>query len=239
MPPFFSGAVVAVAHEHQAAENAGNDAADEEVTDGDLRGNAVNHEGVARGNHNADAASCCDERSCEILVIATFNHGRDGQGTDGRDCGRTGTRDGSEEHACGNSGQAHAAVQAAQHFVSEVQQSLGKAARTHEHACRNEEGDGHDGEAVDGSEGRLRDVLNGHGVSADDGTESGKAKRDGDGDAHGTEHHEVAEEHGQRGDIVIGNRKFRIGGDEHRVERQPDKENDAQGDERILHAADL
>ena len=120
MPSFFSGAVVAVAHEHQAAEDAGNDAADEEITDGDLGGNAVNHEGVAWGNHNADAACCRDERTSEILVIAALDHGRDGQGTDGCDCGRTGTGDGSEEHACGNSGQTHAAVQAAQHFVSEV-----------------------------------------------------------------------------------------------------------------------
>ncbi len=240
MPAHAAGLDVGVGHEDEAREHAGHDAADEEVADGDLGRDAVDHEGVARGNHDADGAGRCHEGAGKELVVAAFHHGGDGEGADGGHRGGSGAGDGAEEHAGGDRGQRHAAVEAAQHLVGKGEQALGEAACPHEHAGSDEEGDGHDGEAVDGGEGGLGEVLDGQGVGAHDRAEGGQAEGDGDGHAAGAQDEEVAEEHRQGRNVVVEDGEARhVEGEQDRVERRPEQDGEADADQRVLRPADL
>ena len=203
LPSHLLGMEVGVGHEHKAAEDAGNDTADEEVTNGNLGRDAVDHKGVGRGNHDAKGACCSHDGAGEGLVVAALKHGGDGQGTNGCHCGRAGTGNGAKEHAGHDRGHGHAAVHAAEHGVGKLEQAGGKTAFTHVFASRDEEGDGHDGEVVQGGEGNLGEVFQRQGVCADDGGQGGKAKADGDGHAKDAESYEVAEKCRQGCNVVV------------------------------------
>ena len=145
----------------------------------------------------------------------------------GTPSGGAGAGNRAEEHAGHDGGQADATEHVTHDFVSEGQQAPGKAARAHEDTRRDEEGNGHDREAVDGREGHLSHVFDGKGVRADDGRQRGQAEADGHRHADGAEDHEIAEERGQRFDVLT--EKDRGNNDE-----DPDKT-----DKRIHKAADL
>ena len=194
--------VVGIAHEHAAGKHAGHDAADEQIADGNLSRDAVHHEGVARRNHDAYGACRRHDGRRKGTAVAAFLHGRNGERAYGRHGGRAGTADGAEEHAGGHGGEGHASVHAAHHFIGKAEQALGQAARAHEHARRNEEGDGHDGEAVQRGEGHLRKVLDGKRVGTENGGQGGHAEAYGNGHTRHAEHEEVTEQGGNRIDIL-------------------------------------
>ena len=131
-PPLLAGIPIAVAHKHDAHHDAGHDTAHEQVADGDLRGNAVHHKGVARGDHDAHATGGRNEGCGKILVVTALHHRGDGERADGRHGGGAGTGDRAEEAGYDDTHIRNAAFSVTDTGVNETDQARGNSRLRHD-----------------------------------------------------------------------------------------------------------
>ena len=102
----------------------------EHGTDGGAGGHAVDDEGDAGGNDDADGTGGSADGGAEALVIALVLHGGDHECALGGGGGDGGAGDGGKEHTGDGGDHAQAAGDEAHERVEEVQDTLGDAARS-------------------------------------------------------------------------------------------------------------
>lgn len=172
-----------VEHQRQTHQQAGDDTGLEHIADGGAGGYAVDDEWDGRRDDDADGTGCRRQRRGVALVVALLLHLGDHEGADGGHGGGAGAGDGGIEHGGKGGDGAQTAGEEADDVISQIQQALGDTAVAHEVAGQHEEGDGHQGEAVDAGEGVLRH-HNGVDIGGKHQTQhGGKAHGDADGKA--------------------------------------------------------
>ena len=172
-----------VDHEAEADHDAGQEAAQEELADREFRVVGVEDHGDARRDEGADGGGRGDQGHRVILSVALPDHGRNHDRTHGRGVGDAGTGDAGEDHLGNHGDVAEAALEASHQGVGEIYDLVGYLRLHHDVAGQDEEGDGHEAEGVDASEGFHRDhgegnvEGDGRGQGGDDeGHEDGKAE---------------------------------------------------------------
>ncbi len=172
-------------HQHAADEQARHHAGDEQLADGHLGGHTEQDHGDGGRDHHAQLRRGGLQRGRVTGRVTVLDERRDEDGADGEGGGHGGARDRREDHAGEHAGHGQAALHAAHQRLGEVDQAARDAARFHEVAREDEEGDGGEREFVDraehllGHEDQLAAVEQGQ---AQDGR---AADGDGDGDAEG------------------------------------------------------
>ena len=170
---------------HQGGAQAGQ----EQVADGGVGGDAVDHQRDAGGHDDAQAAGHGGQAGGVGTVILGLYHVGDQDTAHGGGGGRAGAGDGAEEHTGHHGGGAQAAGGVADELIGHVDQPLGQPARLHQGAGQHEAGDGHQGEGLKarvhllGDEGQARHVE-----AADDGGDHAEAQGDAHGNADGEQH---------------------------------------------------
>ena len=129
--------------EARAHDEAGDDARLEEVADADAGGNrAVDDEGDAGRDDDADSAGAGHEGRGETGAVPGADHAGNHDEAEGRDGGRAGAGDGGEEAGDDDADNREAAAQVADAGFGEVDEALGYLRLVHDVAGEDEVGDG-------------------------------------------------------------------------------------------------
>ena len=156
-PAVFLGYKVVIHQNGDAQQDAGDKARLEQVANGGLRGHAVDHEGDGGRDDDADGAGRSGKRRGVALVVALGLHFGDHERADGGNGGGAGTGDGGEEHGRHRGDSAQTAGKEADDVIRQIQQTSGNAAVAHEVTGQHEEGNGHQGKAVEAGHRALGD----------------------------------------------------------------------------------
>ena len=135
-------------HQTDADQNARDNAAQEQSGNGDLSADAVEDHLGGRRNDGADAAGGADDAGGLALIVTGSFHNRQHHGADCGGISHCGAGHACEDHGCQNTHIAQTALEAAQHGVSEIDDTTGNTAAGHDLTCDHEEGDGQQGNAV-------------------------------------------------------------------------------------------
>ena len=129
--------------EARAHDKAGDDARLEEVADADAGGNrAVDDEGDAGRDDDADSAGAGHEGGGEARAVAGADHAGNHDEAEGGDSGRAGAGDGGEEAGNYDADYREAAAQVADAGFGEVNEALRYLRLVHDVAGEDEVGDG-------------------------------------------------------------------------------------------------
>ena len=150
-------------HLCQTAQNAGDDAAEEQLTGGNAADTGNDHHGDGRRNDDADGGGNGGDSNGEVLGVALAHHFRHEHTGNACGIGNSGTGDARKDHAGQHIHMSQTAVDVADDGVAEIHQALGNAALGHGEAGKGVQRDGQQCKAVHA----LKHALgNGDGAAA-------------------------------------------------------------------------
>ena len=178
---FLLGHEIADDHLSQTAQDAGDDAAEEQLTGGNAADTGNDHHGDGRRNDDADGGGNGGNGNGKVLGVALAHHFRHEH--TGNACGirNSGTGDARKDHAGKHVHMSQTAIDMADDGVAEIHQALGNAALGHGETGKGVQRDGQQCKAVHA----LKHALgNGDGAAAaqkQDAADGGQAQTHGDG----------------------------------------------------------
>ena len=117
-------------HQHQAGEQAGDDAGQKHAADRDVDGGGVDHHDDRGRDQNAERAGIADDAGGEFLGVADLAHAGDHDGADGDHGRRRRAGQGGEQHAGEDAGDREPALKMTDAGDGEADDALGDAARS-------------------------------------------------------------------------------------------------------------
>ncbi|SCI63669.1 Uncharacterised protein [uncultured Blautia sp.] len=138
--------VIAAGHPHRhhdigdAQQNAGDDASQEQVADGDIHDRGVYHVADAGRDDDADGAGSAHQDGGYPLVVLGIGHGRDQDSAQSSHGGRAGTRDGCEKAGRHHDHRDQAAFAVSHAGIREADQLFRNAGILHDGAGQDKEG---------------------------------------------------------------------------------------------------
>ena len=180
---FLLGHEIADDHLCQAAQDTGDNAAEEQLTGGNAADTGNDHHGDGRRNDDADGGGNGGNGNGKVLGVALADHFRHEHAGNTSGIGNSGTGDARKDHAGKHVHVSQTAVDVADDGVAEVHQALGNTALGHGEAGKGVQGNSQQCKAVHA----LKHALgNGDGAAAaqeQDAADGGQAQTHGDGHA--------------------------------------------------------
>ncbi|MPM09256.1 hypothetical protein SDC9_55572 [bioreactor metagenome] len=165
--------------EHHGQQDAGAEAREEEVADGDPGHHSEGDHGNGRRDDHAEGASRRRDGGGEGGRVALLDHGGNHDAADGGHRGRVRSADGPEECAREDGDESEPSPVAPDQGGGQFDQAAGNAPVLHEAAGQHEEGNGHEGKGVGGCEHAL-----GHHDGVEGEVPEGYPRDGGEADAH-------------------------------------------------------
>ena len=207
-------------HQREADQDAGDDAAEEQPADRDLRDRAIDDHRHARRDDRAHRPGGRDQGGGEARLVAGLLHRRDDDRSDRRRVGGRRAGDAGHHHAADDRGVREPGAEMADQRAREIDELPADAARRHDRAGKDEVGHRQQREGVELREHFLREQRHHHVAQHRHADEADQRDRQQDRDA--DQHHaeQRREQEGDHGAATSGGSSSGSGGGNSPVRRR-------------------